>query len=115
MDMDVLCNLLYQPPMLYLVVMIGWSIALVPHMARYRRHRLVWLSALLHLVVYIALLHRSVGEVPWSEILLAAIRLTFLLTLGGYLLHWITGHAATEFAISCRELALNQQHSDRSG
>jgi hypothetical protein len=115
MDMDVLCRLIYEPPMLYLLlVMISWSIGLVPRLARQQQHRLVWLSAILHLVVYAALVSHVVPEVSWTEIAFAASRITFLLTLGGYLLHWVTCLVAADVATSFPGRSICKRQSDHT-
>ena len=111
MDMDVL----FKPPMLYLVlVMTSWGVGLVPRLIEGKRHRLVWLSSLLHLAAYGALLHDAVPLESCSRILAAAFEVTFLLTLGGYLLHWFSCHVGVGCVLSLPDTPIGKRQGSRS-
>jgi hypothetical protein len=86
MDMDVLL----QPPMLYLlIVMIWWGVQFVPFALRGHDHFMVGSGAILHVIVYAWLVHLSAPEAPWKSIIFFSVVLASIFTGGGYLLCYL--------------------------
>lgn len=90
MDMDVHLQVLLQPPILYLVfVMIWWGVQFVPYSLGRHDHFMVATGAVLHVIVYAWLLHLSVPEEPWKNVILFSVVPVTIFTGGGYLLSYL--------------------------
>ena len=86
MDMDVLL----QPPLLYvLFVMIWWGVQFVPFALSEHDHFMVAAGATVHVIVYAWLVHLSVPEESWKNIIFSSVVLATIFTSGGYLLCYL--------------------------